>query len=268
MKLTRIAIAVLACAGTATAFAGGKHHSQTSGSGMSGTDFSAQGSAAAHDRETIRQVQEQLNSKGHSLTTDGVMGPRTRAALKEYQQSQGISASGSIDQQTLGALGIASSASADSSMSGSVGASTTTRSSTSAGSPPPVGNANQNFGGPPGGPSGVGSPGEATPPLPRNEGSSSARTQTPVGNQQQQFGGPAGGPSGVGSTGEVTPPVERATGSTTTKGRTGSAPSSSNPPVGSASQNFGGPPGGPSGVGSPGEATPPIDRVQGQGGTR
>jgi peptidoglycan hydrolase-like protein with peptidoglycan-binding domain len=37
---------------------------------------------------------------------DGVMGPRTRQALENYQKSKGMQASGKINQQTLSDLGV------------------------------------------------------------------------------------------------------------------------------------------------------------------
>lgn len=37
---------------------------------------------------------------------DGKMGPKTQAALKEFQQQQGLQATGRLDAQTLAALGM------------------------------------------------------------------------------------------------------------------------------------------------------------------
>jgi peptidoglycan hydrolase-like protein with peptidoglycan-binding domain len=50
-------------------------------------------------------VQTKLNVK-----VDGIMGPETQKALKDFQSSKGMNASGQLDQQTLSALGVSGSA--------------------------------------------------------------------------------------------------------------------------------------------------------------
>ncbi len=59
----------------------------------------------ARDPATIRQVQQALRDRG---PIDGVWGTRSQAGLRDFQRSQGISASGSssFDQRTLSALGV------------------------------------------------------------------------------------------------------------------------------------------------------------------
>jgi peptidoglycan hydrolase-like protein with peptidoglycan-binding domain len=59
-----------------------------------------------HDQQTIRQVQQALKQKGHDVEADGVMGPNTQAALRQYQQQQGMDATGQLDQRTLTSLGV------------------------------------------------------------------------------------------------------------------------------------------------------------------
>jgi len=57
-------------------------------------------------REIIRKVQAALEAKGFDPgPIDGVVGPRTRAAVRKYQEHFGIKASGEINNQTLFALG-------------------------------------------------------------------------------------------------------------------------------------------------------------------
>ena len=87
--------------------------------------------------DTIRQVQQQLSDKGlYTAQVDGVMGPKTHAALKEFQQKQGMQASGKLDSSTLAALGVSSggvnggSSSAGSTDQGTSGSSTSAPSST------------------------------------------------------------------------------------------------------------------------------------------
>ena len=46
-------------------------------------------------REQTRQLQTALNARGFDTgTPDGVLGPATRAGLRQYQQSQGLVADG------------------------------------------------------------------------------------------------------------------------------------------------------------------------------
>lgn len=136
MKLTAIAAAtILAFAGTSAAIAAGDTQSRSSDSsgmqqsdsprmeGRTGASGSASVSGSAqmqNDPETIRQVQQQLSQKGHDVSADGMMGPKTQAALKKFQKQEGLQATGKLDQQTLTALGIGES------QSGSVGASGST----------------------------------------------------------------------------------------------------------------------------------------------
>ena|SRR5438477_3363994 len=65
--------------------------------------------AAAHGNKvsdnSVSQAQQALNDKGFSAgPVDGIAGPQTKSALKQFQQSQGLQASGQLDTQTLAAL--------------------------------------------------------------------------------------------------------------------------------------------------------------------
>lgn len=61
------------------------------------------------DSATIRQLQEQLAQKGFDPgPIDGVMGPQTRTALRNYRQSQGLKQANGIDRATLDSLGVQS----------------------------------------------------------------------------------------------------------------------------------------------------------------
>jgi tellurite resistance protein len=63
-----------------------------------------QGELAA-DRATIREAQEQLNALGYDAgPADGLIGPRTRQALRDFQSSVGLPPSGVLDADTLQAL--------------------------------------------------------------------------------------------------------------------------------------------------------------------
>ena len=72
--------------------------------GQGGSDRLQHGQSGA---STARDVQQALERKGYDVgPIDGVMGPRTQSALREFQQQQGLAQSGQIDQQTLLALDV------------------------------------------------------------------------------------------------------------------------------------------------------------------
>jgi len=87
------------------------------------------GMGMSSNTETVRQVQQALSTKGHDPgPADGIMGPRTRAALQAYQRSQNLSGASGLDQRTLDSLGVQASASGMSNPTGT-GAGTTARGS-------------------------------------------------------------------------------------------------------------------------------------------
>jgi peptidoglycan hydrolase-like protein with peptidoglycan-binding domain len=72
-------------------------------SGTSGTMAPA---AAALSPEQVRRVQQRLVEVGHDPgTVDGVMGEKTREALRSFQQTRGLEPTGEPDGQTLAELG-------------------------------------------------------------------------------------------------------------------------------------------------------------------
>jgi peptidoglycan hydrolase-like protein with peptidoglycan-binding domain len=73
-------------------------------------------SAAASERQaaqqlspaTIRMLQHSLIQGGYEVdSTDGVWGPKTAAAVREFQRVKGLEANGLPDRRTLEALGVA-----------------------------------------------------------------------------------------------------------------------------------------------------------------
>ena len=91
--------------------------SSDTSTGSSSTDTSTRGStgsmrssSAAHgkwSREDVKSVQEALKGKGHNPgPIDGVMGPQTQQALKEFQRAQNIQQTGQLDSSTASALGV------------------------------------------------------------------------------------------------------------------------------------------------------------------
>lgn len=55
----------------------------------------------------IRLVQLRLKAAGYDPgPIDGLFGPRTKTALRKYQESHGLSRNGGLDEKTLKALGV------------------------------------------------------------------------------------------------------------------------------------------------------------------
>ena len=60
-------------------------------------------------KENVKQVQAALKSKGMDPgPEDGVMGPKTQAALREFQKSNNLQVTGRLDDKTASALGVES----------------------------------------------------------------------------------------------------------------------------------------------------------------
>jgi peptidoglycan hydrolase-like protein with peptidoglycan-binding domain len=63
------------------------------------------------DRDSVRRVQRALRDKVQDVgPLDGVIGPRTREAVRAFQDRYGIKATGIVNNQTLLALGVADAA--------------------------------------------------------------------------------------------------------------------------------------------------------------
>jgi peptidoglycan hydrolase-like protein with peptidoglycan-binding domain len=86
-------------------------------------------------REHVKAVQQALKDKGHDPgAVDGVLGPKTQAALKDFQSKEGLKASGRLDAETMSKLGVPAKAGAAADTGGSrpsasprTGGSTTTK---------------------------------------------------------------------------------------------------------------------------------------------
>ena len=59
---------------------------------------------ATRDAKFIRWMQRQLNAHGFNLKVDGIAGPRTRAAMRAFQERMGIDATGTATEDTVAAL--------------------------------------------------------------------------------------------------------------------------------------------------------------------
>lgn len=57
--------------------------------------------------EQTRKVQEALKAKGNDPgPIDGIMGPKTRAAIKAFQEANGMKGTGQVDAQTAEKMGV------------------------------------------------------------------------------------------------------------------------------------------------------------------
>jgi hypothetical protein len=107
MKARPIFIAVAAMF-SASAIAGGAQHSSSQGASQgAGMQSEQQAQNPAQNPEVVKQAQEKLSAAGHDAgQPDGKVGPKTQAAVKEFQEKEGLQASGELDSQTLAALEI------------------------------------------------------------------------------------------------------------------------------------------------------------------
>ncbi|HYD30337.1 MAG TPA: peptidoglycan-binding domain-containing protein [Azospirillaceae bacterium] len=77
---------------------------------MSGASGS-QASDWTQNQQVVRDIQQALNNQGFDAgDVDGMWGPRTQAALRNFEQSKGMQADGQLDQETMAALGVDASA--------------------------------------------------------------------------------------------------------------------------------------------------------------
>lgn len=61
----------------------------------------------AQSAGTVRNVQQALNDKGFDPgPIDGIMGPRTRSAIKSYEKQQNMPADGALTAKVLDGLGV------------------------------------------------------------------------------------------------------------------------------------------------------------------
>jgi peptidoglycan hydrolase-like protein with peptidoglycan-binding domain len=97
MKWTSIVTAAaMSCLLSAQAFPAGQTKAQ-----------SGQQEAAIH--EDTRQVQQALKDAGFEPgPVDGILGPRTREALRNFQTANNLQATGEVNQDTLAALKVPS----------------------------------------------------------------------------------------------------------------------------------------------------------------
>jgi peptidoglycan hydrolase-like protein with peptidoglycan-binding domain len=74
-----------------------------------GNATAANGAASADMASTspeVRDAQRALHDRGFNVAVDGIYGPSTEQALRDFQRQQGLQQTGQLDQQTLSALGV------------------------------------------------------------------------------------------------------------------------------------------------------------------
>jgi peptidoglycan hydrolase-like protein with peptidoglycan-binding domain len=55
----------------------------------------------------VKEVQENLRDKGYYKgQVDGILGPRTKAGIRQYQKAENLPVTGHLDAQTAGKLGV------------------------------------------------------------------------------------------------------------------------------------------------------------------
>jgi hypothetical protein len=61
----------------------------------------------AHSSDDVKEAQQALRDKGHNPgPIDGMMGPRTREALKSFQSASGLENTGTLNAATAEKLGV------------------------------------------------------------------------------------------------------------------------------------------------------------------
>jgi len=87
-----------------------KNSSGNSGQGATSSTNSASNAPVMSNQEfkaNVESAQRQLKQKGlYSGSINGVMDSKTETAIRKYQQSNGLSVTGQLDQDTLNSLGI------------------------------------------------------------------------------------------------------------------------------------------------------------------
>ncbi|MGH9327037.1 MAG: peptidoglycan-binding domain-containing protein [Terriglobia bacterium] len=85
-----------------------------SSAGIASTAFAASGPSSASGSSAVRKAQQELQSDGYYQgNIDGEMGPKTRAAIRQYQKAQHLPVTGRLSGQTATKLGVRESAGGD-----------------------------------------------------------------------------------------------------------------------------------------------------------
>lgn len=83
----------------------------------------------------VKELQTLLNKTGYNLATDGIFGAATQAAVKNYQQKNGLAVDGIVGKNTWASLGIGTVGAATGAVGGAVAGATGANKSTSIAAP-------------------------------------------------------------------------------------------------------------------------------------
>lgn len=80
--------------------------SDTSQSGNSQANNMSSNGSSGMSQQDVKALQQALKGQGESVKSDGIWGPGTQAALKHYQEQNGLPATGQLDQATRSKLNL------------------------------------------------------------------------------------------------------------------------------------------------------------------
>lgn len=72
----------------------------------SGSASASGSSMQALSPQRVRNIQQALNDQGSNIGVDGIWGPNTRRALRDFQRSNGLDVTGQLDRETVAALNL------------------------------------------------------------------------------------------------------------------------------------------------------------------
>lgn len=104
MKLGTFLTTALAAGTISLAGALAQTSSDTSSTQVPQADQTASVAPTDMNQDQIRQLQQALLQHGEQLSVDGIWGPETQNALRNFQQAQGMDPTGEPDSETLAAL--------------------------------------------------------------------------------------------------------------------------------------------------------------------
>jgi peptidoglycan hydrolase-like protein with peptidoglycan-binding domain len=95
--------------GSPTGKGGGMKSGDTAREKGAGDESLASTKQGQWSQDEVKTVQEALKGKGNDPgPVDGIMGPQTQKAIREFQQASGLKTTGRLDAETATALGVKS----------------------------------------------------------------------------------------------------------------------------------------------------------------
>lgn len=115
MKLYQTLMVAVATTGLATG-AWAEGYTQDQGSQNQGAQMQSETNTQASvgiDSGRIENVQSKLQQEGYTVSADGIWGPQTISALRDFQRENDLSVTGSLNNETLAALDLGTGATND-----------------------------------------------------------------------------------------------------------------------------------------------------------